>query len=451
RRLGRDTDELVGLCPPDFLNHGLPLTLLESRQEWVREVVRTGKPVHFEDERGGTVFDTTMYPIPGAQGDVARLAIFARDVTAQREAERRAARAERLAAMGQLAAGLAHEMNNPLQAIRSNLELVRDFDLEPDEQESRLNVIHQEIERLAGLGQSVLDFARPSDDTRYRVSIAKLVDKTLALVGKQLQLAHIRVTTDFPADLPSLYAVPGQIAQVLLNLTINAIEAIGDGGHLHITAGVEGDVLALAVTDDGPPIPAKYMQHLFEPFFTTKTIGKGVGLGLSTVYGIVTQSAGALEITSAPHAGTTVKILLPVHSEESMPARLSAPPVSGRPAKGRVLVVEDDKNIRELSRLILLKKGFGVDVAEDGEEALALFNESVEGYDLVIADVVMPKMSGSELVESLRSRNKELKVIYISGYTGVPATQKLKLNSITAFLQKPFSPDMLLDTIRRLW
>ena len=311
QRLDKEVAELVGLRPQDFVKHDLSPALIKSRQDWIREVVRSGEPVRFEDKRGGIVFDTQMYPIFDAQGNVTRLAVFARDVTAQREAERRAAKAERLAAMGQLAAGLAHEINNPLQAIRSNLELVQGFDLERDEQEARMNIIHREIERLAELSLRVLDYARPPDDTRYPISITSLMNKTLALVNKQLQLAHIQVTTDLPADLPSLSAVPGQIAQVLLNLTVNAIEAIGEGGHLQVTAGVEGDMVALAMTNDGPPIPEKHMERLFEPFFTTKP--GGTGLGLSICHSIVEQHDGTISVENlADGEGVTVTVRFPV-------------------------------------------------------------------------------------------------------------------------------------------
>ena len=311
QRLGNGVHELVGLQPQDFTKYSVSPALIKSRQDWIREVVRTGEPVRFEDRRGAIVFDTQMYPILDGQGNVTRLAVFGRDVTAQREAERRAARAQRLAAMGQLAAGLAHEINNPLQAIRSNLELVRDFDLEPDEQKARLNVIHHEIERLAGLSQDVLDFARPPDDTRYPISLASLMNRTLALVNKQLQLAHIQVTTDFPTDLPSLPAVPGQIAQVLLNLTVNAIEALGDGGHLKVTAGVDRDMLALAMTNDGPPIPEEHMEHIFEPFFTTKP--GGTGLGLAICQSIIQQHDGTISVENlADDGGVTVTVRLPV-------------------------------------------------------------------------------------------------------------------------------------------
>jgi PAS domain S-box-containing protein len=311
QRLGKGVDELVGLQPQDIVMRDLSPALVKSRVNWVREVVRTGKPVRFEDRRGGIAFDTQMYPLFDAQGNVTRLAIFGRDVTAQREAERRAARAERLAAMGQLAAGLAHELNNPLQAIRSNLELVQDFDLEPDEQKARLNVIQHEIKRLAGLSQDVLDFARPPDDTRYPISLASLMNRTLALVNKQLQLARIQVTTDFPADLPSLPAVPGQIAQVLLNMTVNAIEAIGDGGHLEVTAGVEGDMLALAMTNDGPPITEEHMEHIFEPFFTTKP--GGTGLGLSICHSIIQQHDGTISVENLEDdGGVTFTVRLPI-------------------------------------------------------------------------------------------------------------------------------------------
>ena len=225
-RLGRSANELVGTCvldlfPPDVAVH---------RRNQVMQVIRSGKSIRFEDKRGEKWFDQNIYPVFDAEGKVVQLAVFARDITARKQAEAQAAQSNRLAAMGWLAAALAHEINNPLQAIQANLELAMDFDLEPDEHEKCLHIVRQEIERLAEITRRVLDFARPADDTRYPVSIAHLIQKALQLVGKQLELAHIQVTTDLPADLPSVFIAPNQILQVLLNLSGNAIEAMPDGG-----------------------------------------------------------------------------------------------------------------------------------------------------------------------------------------------------------------------------
>ena len=312
QRFGRTEDELVGLCSQDMLNLGLmSLGLAGSRKAWARQVVRSGKPIRFEDERGGIVFDSSIYPVFDARGKVTQLAIFARDVTARKRAEQQAARAERLAAMGRLTASLAHEINNPLQVIRNNLELVQDFDLDADECEARLDIMRSEIDRLAGVCRRVLDFARPPDVTRHTVSIAPLVTKTLALISKQLEQAAIEVTTDCPTELPPVLAAPEQITQLLLNLAINAIEAMSEGGHLHIAARVDGDMLAISMTNDGSPIPEENIERIFEPFFTTKP--EGTGLGLSICHSIVQQHGGTIRVENLEDGeGVTLITTLPI-------------------------------------------------------------------------------------------------------------------------------------------
>jgi len=233
------------------------------------------------------------------------------EIAERKQAEQQAVRAERLAAMGWLAAALAHEINNPLQAIRSNLELVLDFDLELDEREEYLHVVSQEIQRLTEITRRVLDFARPADDTRYPIPIAHLIQETLKLMGKQLQLAHIQATTDLPADLPSVFVAPDQILQVLFNLSVNAIEAMPDGGHLHIAARADENVVEIALTNDGPPLPAEHIKRIFDPFFTTKP--DGAGLGLSISHSIVHRHGGTISVGNLKdHRGVVFTIALPV-------------------------------------------------------------------------------------------------------------------------------------------
>jgi two-component system, sporulation sensor kinase E len=311
QRLGRSVDELVGLGPEDFPPDLLPPALAESRMAQIREVIRSGRPARWEDERAGMVFDTHICPIFDTQSKVTRLAIFAQDITARRRAEQQVIRVERLATMGQLAAALAHEINNPLQAIRSNLELSLASELALEERRQCLNIALQEIGRLSGLTQRVLDFAQPSHDTRSPVSIAHLMRKTLSLMNKQLQLASIQVTTDFPPDPLLVFVAPGQIVQVLLNLTLNAVEAMPDGGHLHAAAHADGDVIVLTLTNDGPHLSAEQIEHLFDPFFTTKP--KGTGLGLSISHNIIERHGGTVDLANLEgERGVTCTITLPI-------------------------------------------------------------------------------------------------------------------------------------------
>jgi PAS domain S-box-containing protein len=312
QRLGGSIDELVGLRPQDLARRGLASSeMVESRVTLIDEVVHSGKPASAEGERGGRIYDTSYYPIFDAEGGVARLAVFSRDITARRRAELQAIRAERLSAMGYVAAALAHEVNNPLQSVRTNLELLLTFDLDPDEHRQRLGITLEEVERLAEIAQRVLDFARPVEATRRLVPIAGLVKKTLALMARQLELARVRVTTSLPADLPPVCAAPDQIAQVLLNLMINAVEAMPDGGHLDIAGCADAGMLVLAVANDGPHLTSEQIGHIFDPFFTTKPDGTGLGLCIS--YGIIQQHGGTVNVENLEGGrGVTFTVTLPI-------------------------------------------------------------------------------------------------------------------------------------------
>lgn len=282
RRFGKDVDEFVGLSTGDLVTREiLPSEIATFRTAQLDEVIRSGDPVRFEDERAGNIFNTSVYPILDATGNVVQLAIFARDITAQRAAEQQAIHVERLAAVGRLASSLAHEINNPLQAIRANLELTLDFDLEPNERREYLGAIREEIGRLTEISQRMLNLAHQSSDTRSPVPMALLVERALALMREQLQRARIQVTVDLPDDLLPVSVAPDQITQVLLNLAINAVEAMPNGGHLHVAARPYGSMVALTLINDSPPLPPEHIARIFDPFFTTKMDGAGLGLYIS--------------------------------------------------------------------------------------------------------------------------------------------------------------------------
>ena len=243
------------------------------------------------------------------------VSVYTEDITERKHMEQYMLRAERLAAMGYMAATLAHEIQNPLQAIHSHLELVLDFDLEPSEREEYLRFCCREIERLTEVTERTLDFARPAKETLCSASIAHLLQQALA-ISKPLQHARVQVTTDIPADIPAVLVMPDQIVQVLLNLIINAIEAIPDSGHVHITACVDddhmgGDMVVLTLTNDGPPIPPEHIEHIFDPFFTTKLGGTGLGLFIS--HNIVEQHGGMISVENLEdNQGVAFGIALPI-------------------------------------------------------------------------------------------------------------------------------------------
>jgi len=243
------------------------------------------------------------------------VSVYTEDITDRKRMEQYLLRAERLAAMGYMAATLAHEIQNPLQAIQSHLELALDFDLAPAERDEYLHFCCQEIEHLTRITERVLGFARPTKDTLRPVSIAHLMQRALA-ISKPLQHVRVQVTTDIPPDLPPVLVMPEEIVQVLLNLIINAIEAIPDSGHVHITARVDQDrvdrdMVVLALTNDGPPIPPEHIEHIFDPFFTTKTGGTGLGLFIS--HNIVEQHGGMISVENLDdNQGVVFGIALPI-------------------------------------------------------------------------------------------------------------------------------------------
>jgi PAS domain S-box-containing protein len=241
------------------------------------------------------------------------LSVFT-DITDHKRMEQYMLRTERLAAMGHVAAALAHEIKNPLQAIGSHLELVLDFDLEPDQREEYLRFCRQEIENLTQITERVLSFVRPAGDAFSTVHLTPLIQRALALVSHPLQLAHIHVTTDLPPDLPPIQVSPDRVVQVLLNLMINSAEAMPDGGHIHIAAQIDRadeNMVQIRLINDGPPIPPDHIEHIFDPFFTTKPDGTGLGLFIS--YGIIEQHNGTISVKNRrDNQGVVFTLTLPI-------------------------------------------------------------------------------------------------------------------------------------------
>jgi signal transduction histidine kinase len=296
-----DNHNLGAVLPPDFVEQ------IVANGE---KALRSGTVQLFEYQVAST-FGTQEFEVRlVASGDNEVLVII-RNITERKRAEQQAIRIERLAALGQLAATLAHEINNPLQAMQSHLDLILDNPLGPGETEAYLQVIRHEIERLNQISQRALNFANPKAAPPRPVSVVKLVQEVLTLAGKQLEYSHIHVSTEFQ-PVPSVFAVPDQLSQVFLNLVINALEASsGSDGRLHVAVQPEGDYIAIAFSNDGPKIPSEHLARIFEPFFTTKIEGSGLGLWVS--YTLVQQQGGSLTVENRTDAqGVTFTVKLPV-------------------------------------------------------------------------------------------------------------------------------------------
>jgi two-component system NtrC family sensor kinase len=250
-----------------------------------------------------------------AQGRPIGVMGVSRDITELKKTEDQTLRAERLAALGQMSAALAHEINNPLQAIRSILDLVLDFPLGVEERENNLNIVRQEIERLSEVTQRVLNFARPARVPRRPASVANILQHTLTLAGKHLQHSHVQVVTELPELAPVLVA-PEQMAQVFLNLILNAIEEMHDGGNLKIALRDIGQNAEITFTNDGPAIPPHVMPHIFDPFFTTKPGGSGLGLSISS--NLLHQQGGTITAKNVGESrGVVFTVCLPFAPDDA--------------------------------------------------------------------------------------------------------------------------------------
>jgi PAS domain S-box-containing protein len=401
-------------------------------------------------------------PIVDAAGGKLGAVIAIHDITDRKKLEVLLRQAQKMEAVGRLAGGVAHDFNNLLTAIIGYADLMR-LKLAGDDAARRdLDEIAKAGARAADLTRQLLAFSR-QQVLEPRVldlnAIVTELDKMLRrLIGEDIDLSTVTAT-----GLGRVKADPGQIEQVLMNLVVNARDAMPDGGKITIeTADVDldsgytsgrvdlepGRYVMLAVSDTGTGMDAEVRTRIFEPFYTTKPLGKGTGLGLSTVHGIVKQSGGHIEVYSEPGQGTTFKIYLPRIDEAASPA--PARPVLDARSRGSetVLLVEDEDAIARVVRASLELQGYTVLQATDGSEAIATCERADQSIDLLITDVVMPLMSGPELVRRITTIRPDLKILYISGYTDRALVHQGLRDRGSAFLQKPFTPDTLARKVR---
>lgn len=409
-----------------------------------------GTPVELTAEQ--RVFEWLAQPVPGGNW-----VVVLREVTAERAMQQRVATQERLAAIGQLAAGIAHDFNNLLAAIIGSCEiLLMRADL-PHEVTDMLGEIMRQGERAAQLIRKILDFSRQSVTERRPVDLASFLGECVQLLRRLLP-ENIRLVTDI---VPGHYVVDAdvvQLQQVITNLAVNARDAMPEGGELRIQLRrlrvsaeyppplpdlYAGDWVALSVSDTGTGIPPDILPRIFEPFFTTKEPGKGSGLGLAQVYGIVSQHGGAIDVRSAVNEGTTFTIYLPCTAapEKSPSEEETAAPLLGRGEL--VLLVEDDDGVRTVLTRMLERLNYRVVTAANGREALPIYKQRVHDIALVLSDFVMPEMSGDKLLNELRSCNPNVKVVFITGYPLGEIHSVLNAPNIAGWIQKPPRLSML--------
>jgi CheY-like chemotaxis protein len=367
-------------------------------------------------------------------------------------------------AIGQLAGGLAHDFNNLLTVIKGNNDILSDTTAQSAAQQRSLEQIRKAADRAASLTRQLLAF------TRMQVLQPTVLDlnAVVAELSKMLpRLISEHIEFLFVPDLKlgRVKADRGQLEQVIMNLAVNARDAMPHGGklvvgtknfvmdeayaHKHPPA-KPGQYVLLTVSDTGHGMDAETQSHIFEPFFTTKEQGKGTGLGLSTVYGIVKQSNGFIWVYSEPGRGTTFEVYLPRVEESLELTQPSKHAVAAIRGTETLLLAEDEEAVRELVAGFLRQNGYTVLEAKNGVEALLLAEQPDSKIHLLLTDLMMPKMGGWELAERLLAQRPELKVLYVSGYSEYAANQRATKDWRGAFVQKPFSMDMLGRKVREV-
>src|SRR6266568_2112843 len=452
--LGKPLEQLVH---PDDVPLALELLggVIRSEPHGVRLLrVRTRKG----DYRVGEFSATPQF----RDGKLVGVFGIARDVTERMSLEQQLRQAQKMEAVGRLAGGVAHDFNNILTAITGYADLLLEDLGAADARREDVAEIRKAADRAAGLTRQLLAFSRQQVMQAKVIDLNSLVSETENMLGRLLG-EDVELATRLASDLAPVRADPGQIEQVIMNLAVNARDAMPQGGKLTIeTANVDldasyahehfpvrpGPYVMLAVGDTGTGMDDATQAHLFEPFFTTKEKGKGTGLGLATVYGIVKQSGGFIWVYSERGVGTTFKMYLPR-------VDAAAEPASGRPAPApvargseTVLVAEDEAPVRAVARHALERYGYHVLEAASAEAALDVAQRYSGPIHVLLTDVIMPGMSGRDLAARLATLRPETRVIYMSGYTDDAITRHGVLEPGFVFVQKPFTPDALARTVR---
>jgi len=371
---------------------------------------------------------------------------FVVDLTKRKKLEAQLLQSQKMDAIGQFAGGIAHDFNNLLTAISGYADLAAAQTALDGTLAHFLDGIRSAADEAASLTSQLLSFSRHDVIERRLVDLNELARGTAALLERLLR-DDVRMHLELAERLPPVLGDAVQLKQVVLNLALNARDAMTEGGILAIETATTGDAVALRVRDSGCGMDELTRTRAFEPFYTTKPEGEGTGLGLSVVFGVIESLGGSVSLESSPGDGTTVEVLLPAGIGVADPA---APPrelPEASAGRGRVLLVEDREIVRELTSEVLRAVGFEVEPVASGREALQLA-ASAEPFDVVLTDVVMPEMSGPELAERLRAGHPALRVVYMSGYTDDVLDVSDLADPCTTFIRKPFQNADLVAAVR---
>ncbi len=443
----------------------------ESKLKAVLEGKDLFKPVELRglsDANSVSFSFVKRFALSGADHEMGLMLYFI-DYTEQKRIEAQLAHSVKLQAIGQLAGGVAHDFNNLLTAMIGFCDLLLQRHKPGDQSFADIMQIKQNGNRAANLVRQLLAFSRQQTLQPRVLSVTDVLAE-LANLLRRLIGANVELKMTHGRDIGLIKADQGQLEQVIINLVVNARDAMPQGGTVTIITGhyhqdqaqtkgqdtiQPGNYVKIEVKDQGIGIPKENLQRIFDPFFSTKEVGSGTGLGLSTVYGIVRQTGGYIEVESVVNKGSTFIIYLPQHVETAKDVEAAAEPVKEKKASdltgaGTVLLVEDEDAVRVFGARALRNKGYQVLEARGGEEALRILEETGGKIDLLISDVVMPQMDGPTLIRHVKEKKPDVKVIFISGYTEDRFREQLREGEVVHFLSKPFSLKQLAGKVKEV-
>ncbi len=413
-------------------------------QEIEHRVVVTGRRPKFVKERWQTFFD--------AEGRAMRAVGTCQDITAQKSAEAERLRSQRLESIGNLAGGIAHDLNNVLAPILMSIALLKEDERDAERLET-LQTVEECALRGAGLVRQVLTYARGRVDVRTPVDVSMLV-RNVARVLQETFPRGVTLHVEAPPDLPPVLGDVTQLHQVLMNLAVNARDAVNGTGRIDLrvseVATLTGAGLLIEVEDNGCGIPPDVQDQMFDPFFTTKAVGHGTGLGLSTVQSIVSSHGGVIRVTSEVGRGTVFQVTLPatdavgVHDDASVVGDLP------KGASQTVLVVDDEEGILQMARKTLERHGYRVRLAHHGGEALEVFSENPGAIAVVVTDMSMPFMDGPTTIRRLRAVDPHIRIIASSGLESVGGAAAAIGSEPVLFIAKPYSAEVLLRAVGKV-
>jgi PAS domain S-box-containing protein len=462
RLLGYTVEEILGqhisLLHPDGRPETLAMLAAVQRGEPVEEI----KTLRRRKDGSQVHISLTMFALRDLEGQVIGMSAMARDIGERTELESRLRQAQKMEAVGRLAGGVAHDFNNLLTVIGAHSSFLLESLESDDPRYEDAEAIQKATIRAAGLTRQLLAFSRKQILKPTSLALNAIIEETREMLRRLLG-EDIEILTELASDLGRVVADASQINQVLVNLAVNARDAMPSGGvltiatrNVAIVAGTAaargvlptGTYALIEVRDTGVGMDQTVMARLFEPFYTTKGPGKGTGLGLATVYGIVKQSSGFILVESTPGTGTTFDVYLPLASGTDHTVDVRAAERAVVRGVETVLIVEDETPVREIAERVLKRQGYAVLTAPCGAEAIALSEGFTEPIHLVVSDAVMPGMGGAEVVKRLQAARPKLKALLMSGYTDDEIVRRGIVSSTMRFIQKPFEPMELARAVR---